>query len=88
MWDTFSHFTLGLQTISVEPAIVAGTIAVLITVTLCIAFLKDTNQNADIGKALVYALTTIIGFYFGAATTSKAPNNSTSPPAVSSGTIK
>jgi hypothetical protein len=57
---------------------VAGTIAILITVTLCAGFIRNqTAQPGEVGRALIYALTTIIGFYFGTAAGQKMP---TSPP--------
>jgi hypothetical protein len=43
---------------------IAGTIAILITIAICyIAVVKDVSKIPDV---LTYALTTILGFYFGA----------------------
>jgi hypothetical protein len=61
---------------------VAGLIAIGITLTLCIVYGRDPTNQQDLGKALVYALTTIIGFYFGTATAPKATPQSATPPAI------
>ena len=63
---------------------VSGSIAVLITLTLCFVYIRHPTQHEDIGKALVYALTTIIGFYFGTAAGLKEPPSQASPPTAAS----
>jgi hypothetical protein len=44
---------------------VAGTLALSIAITLCVVYWRDPANNQDIQKALIYALTSILGFYFG-----------------------
>jgi hypothetical protein len=55
---------------------VAGTLAILIAVTLCAIYFSNPAANPDIGKTLIYAFTTIIGFYFGTASASKGKDRS------------
>lgn len=58
---------------------IAGVIALMITAVLCIRFLIRGPE--EIPEVLKYALTTIIGFYFGTATPGKAVVPPT-PPAI------
>lgn len=51
------------------PGGVAGILALLIAGTLCIVYFEHPADNPEIQKVLIYALTTIIGFYFGTTTT-------------------
>jgi uncharacterized membrane protein YfcA len=61
---------------------VSGSIAVLITVTLCVGYIRNPAAEVNkVGDALIFALTTIIGFYFGTATGMKEPPSSQSSPA-------
>ncbi len=46
-------------------------LAILVAVTLCVVFFQHPAENPDIEKVLVYAFTSIIGFYFGTLTTTK-----------------
>jgi hypothetical protein len=43
----------------------AAAIAIMITATLCLVYLFNPGQREELGRALVYVLTIIIGFYFG-----------------------
>ena len=43
---------------------IAGVIAVIITVSICARYVKHGPE--EIPQVLAYALTTILGFYFGA----------------------
>ena len=66
--DIFEYLS-NLQTVGG----VSGVIAVVIVITLCVGYLRDPAGNpGELGKALIYALTTIIGFYFGTAAGQKA----------------
>jgi uncharacterized membrane protein YfcA len=77
--DLFQYLT-GLQTVGG----VSGTIAGLITLTLCAGYIRDpAGQVGEIGKALILALTTIIGFYFGTAAGQKMSTAEPSPTAIS-----
>jgi hypothetical protein len=49
----------------------SGTLALLIGGTLCVVYFMHPADNPEIGKTLTYALTTIIGFYFGTTSVSK-----------------
>jgi hypothetical protein len=77
MFDLLGKFLDNAQTTGG----VTGTLALMIAATLCIVFIRNPTQNHEIGKALILALTAIIGFYFGAITTKNAPP--TSPPSAS-----
>lgn len=83
--DHFFNYLTNFQTVGG----VSGTIALVLVFTLCIVYLRRPTDHPDLGKALIYALTTIIGFYFGSQTAQKMPTTATlSPPAVSSAQSK
>jgi uncharacterized membrane protein YfcA len=42
---------------------ISGVLALIITVTICVRYFKHGNE--EIPQILTYALTSIIGFYFG-----------------------
>ena len=48
-----------------SPGGVAGTLALSIAITLCAVYWRDPAANPGIEKTLTYALTSILGFYFG-----------------------
>jgi hypothetical protein len=43
---------------------IAGVIALMISISICVRYVQHGNE--EIPDVLVYALTTILGFYFGA----------------------
>jgi uncharacterized membrane protein YfcA len=49
---------------------IAGVIALVITITICARYYSHGPE--EIPQILTYALTTIIGFYFGTAVTKQA----------------
>jgi hypothetical protein len=61
---------------------IAALLAILIALTLCGVYVRDPTHHEDLGKALIYALTTIIGFYFGTAASPRSTTTPASPPAI------
>jgi uncharacterized membrane protein YfcA len=55
------------------PGGISGSLALIIALTLCIVYYQHPNDNTEIRQALIYALTSIIGFYFGTTASKPAP---------------
>ena len=55
---------------------IAGVVAIVITVTICARYIQ--NGAEPIPEVLSFALTTIIGFYFGTGVGKSSSNASTS----------
>jgi uncharacterized membrane protein YfcA len=56
---------------------IAGLVAIIITLSICARYVQ--NGPEPIPEVLTYALTTIIGFYFGVGIAKKTPDPHTDP---------